>query len=139
MEKLTKQEEEVMKCIWSLNSCYIKDIVEMLPEPAPPYTTVASVVKNLQRKAFVEAERTGNTYRYTPKIGRDEYKRNFVGSVVRDYFKDSYKELVTFFTREQKISPDDLKEIIEEIERNRPLPLSPKSPSRPPQKGGESM
>lgn len=118
MDKLTKQEEEVMRCVWTLNNCYVKDIVELLPEPKPPYTTVASVVKNLQRKDFVKAERTGNTYRYTPKIEHDEYKRSFVGGVVRDYFRNSYKELVTFFTREHKLSPDDLKEIIEEIEKN---------------------
>ena len=119
MEKLTKQEEEVMKHIWELSSCYVKDIVEELPEPKPPYTTVASVVKNLQRKGFVSAERTGNTYRYITKIDRDEYKRSFLGSVVKDYFKDSYKELVTFFTREQRLSPEDLKEIIDEIEKNK--------------------
>jgi len=119
MEKLTKQEEEVMKRIWKLKSCYVKDIIKQLPEPKPPYTTVASVVKNLQRKGFVSSERTGNTYRYITKIDRDEYKRNFLGSVVKDYFKDSYKELVTFFTREQRLSPEDLKEIIDEIEKNK--------------------
>ena len=63
IEKLTKQEEEVMKRIWKLKSCYVKDIIKQLPEPKPPYTTVASVVKNLQRKGFVSSERTGNTYR----------------------------------------------------------------------------
>ena len=119
MEKLTKQEEEVMKRIWKLKSCYVKDIIKQLPEPKPPYTTVASVVKNLQRKGFVSSVRTGNTYRYITKIDRDEYKRNFLGSVVKDYFKDSYKELVTFFTREQRLSPEDLKEIIDEIEKNK--------------------
>lgn len=118
MEKLTKQEEEVMKYIWQLGQCIVKDIVEQFPDPKPPYTTVASVVKNLQRKNYVTSERIGNTYRYTTLISKSEYKRDFVSEMVNNYFKNSYKELVTFFTQEQKLSQKDLKEIIDEIEKN---------------------
>lgn len=50
MEKLTMQEEEVMIYIWELESCYVKDIVAKFAQPVPPYTTVASIVKNLERK-----------------------------------------------------------------------------------------
>ena len=53
MEKLTRQEEEVMLYIWKLESCYVKDILAEFPEPKPPYTTVASIVKNLERKQYV--------------------------------------------------------------------------------------
>lgn len=50
MEKLTIQEEEVMIYIWELQCCFVKDIVAKYTQPAPPYTTVASIVKNLERK-----------------------------------------------------------------------------------------
>ncbi len=116
MEKLTKQEEEVMQRIWQLGSCTVKDIVALLPEPQPPYTTVASVVQNLKRKEFVSQGRRGNTYVYEPAIKESDYKRRFMRGFVKDYFMGSYKDMVTFFAREENMSADDLRDIIREIE-----------------------
>ena len=110
MEKLTIQEEEVMIYVWELQSCFVKDIVAKYPQPAPPYTTVASIVKNLERKGYVTSKRVGNTY---------EYIRHFMSSVVRNYFENSYKEMVSFFAKDQKLSTDDLKDIIELIEKGK--------------------
>ena len=117
MEKLTIQEEEAMIYIWELGSCFVKDIVAKYPQPAPPYTTVASIVKNLERKQYVTAARVGNTYQYTPAIRESEYKRTFMSGFVRNYFENSYKEMVSFFAKEQKISTKDLKDIIDMIEK----------------------
>lgn len=119
MEKLTMQEEEVMLHIWEMGDCYVKDIVSRFPEPRPPYTTVASIVKNLERKQYVKAMRKGNTYQYAPLIRESDYKRTFMSGFVRNYFKNSYKEMVSFFAREQKISSSDLKEIIGLIEQGK--------------------
>ena len=95
MEKLTIQEEEAMIYIWELGSCFVKDIVAKYSQPAPPYTTVASIVKNLERKQYVTAARVGNTYQYTPAIRESEYKRTFMSGFVRNYFENSYKEMVS--------------------------------------------
>ena len=118
MEKLTIQEEEVMIYIWELQCCFVKDIVAKYTQPTPPYTTVASIVKNLERKGYVTPKRVGNTYQYTPAIRENEYKRHFMSGVVRNYFENSYKEMVSFFAKDQKISTDDLKDIIELIEKD---------------------
>ncbi len=120
MEKLTAQEEQVMRLVWELGTCFVKDIVARFDEPRPPYTTVASVVKNLERKGYVRTRRVGNTYQYTPLIEESDYKRTFLGSFVRKYFDDSYKDLVAFFAREQQLSAEDLKEIIRLIEKGGP-------------------
>ncbi|WP_025725877.1 BlaI/MecI/CopY family transcriptional regulator [Bacteroides sp. 14(A)] len=119
MEKLTIQEEEAMIYIWELGSCFVKDIVAKYPQPAPPYTTIASIVKNLERKQYVTAARVGNTYQYTPAIRESEYKRTFMSGFVRNYFENSYKEMVSFFAKEQKISANDLKEIIDMIDKGK--------------------
>lgn len=119
MEKLTIQEEEVMLYIWSMRECFVKDIVAKFTEPRPPYTTVASIVNNLKRKGYVSAKRFGNTYQYTLLVKQSEYKRTFVGGVVQNYFANSYKEMVSFFAKEQKISADDLKDIIDLIEKGK--------------------
>jgi predicted transcriptional regulator len=119
MEKLTNQEEEVMIYIWEIGPCYVKDIVTKFPEPYPPYTTIASIVKNLERKEYLSSKRYGNTYEYTPLIKETEYKKTFISGVVRNYFENSYKEMVSFFAREHKISADELKEIINQIEKGK--------------------
>lgn len=119
MEKLTIQEEEAMRWIWRIGPCFVKDILARYEEPKPPYTTLASVVKNLERKKYVKAKRYGNTYEYTPLIEAGDYKRTFLSGVVRNYFADSYKEMVSFFAQEQKISADDLKDILDMIEKGK--------------------
>lgn len=117
MEKLTFQEEEIMLIIWQLKTGVIKDFLCRLDEPRPPYTTIASIVKNLEKKGYVTAKRYGNTYAYTAAIDESEYKSRFLSGVVRDYFADSYKEMVTFFARKQKISAKELQDIIKLIEK----------------------
>lgn len=108
-----------MRWIWQIGPCFVKDILAHYAEPKPPYTTLASVVKNLERKKYVKAKRYGNTYEYTPLVEASEYKRNFLSGVVNNYFANSYKEMVSFFARERKISADDLKDIIDMIEKGK--------------------
>ena len=117
MEKLTQQEEEAMQAVWQKGEGYIKDFLDQLAEPKPPYTTLASTIKNLERKDFVKSEKMGNSFRYSPAIQEEEYKKKFMSGFVSDYFQNSYKDLVTFFANEKKISANDLKEIIKLIEK----------------------
>ena len=117
MEKLTFQEEEVMLVIWQLESGVIKEFQRRLSDPETPYTTVASIVKNLEKKGFVTSKKHGNVYEYFPKVAEREYKAKFMSGVVQNYFENSYKELVTFFAKEQKISAEELQEIIKLIEK----------------------
>jgi predicted transcriptional regulator len=119
MKFLTPQEEEAMLIIWRLGKGFVKDILEQYPDPRPPYTTLASTVKNLERKEYVTSRRYGNTYEYAPVVDETEYKKQFVSGFVRDFFCDSYSELVTFFAREQHISADELKEIVRIIEKQK--------------------
>ena len=68
MENLTPQEEEAMLIIWHLGKGFVKDFLEQYPEPRLPYTTLASTVKNLERKGYLTSRRYGNTYEYTPLV-----------------------------------------------------------------------
>src|ERR1700761_605097 len=116
MEKLSKQEEEAMQAVWQCGVGFIKDFLDQMEEPKPPYTTLASTVKNLERKGFVNAEKMGNSFRYSPAINEQEYKKRFMNGFVSDYFKNSYKDLVAFFAKEKNISTKELQEIINLIE-----------------------
>ena len=117
MERLTAPEEIVMQIIWQKGPGFIKDYLEAHPDPRPPYTTLASVVKNLERKGFVKGRKYGTIIEYTPLVSEKAYKKKFMGGFVKDYFRNSYKELVTFFAKENKISPEELKEVVRLIER----------------------
>jgi len=119
MEKLSQQEEEAMQAVWQTGTGFIKDFLDQLAEPKPPYTTLASTIKNLERKGFLESEKIANSIRYIPIIAEAEYKKRFMSGFVNDYFKNSYKDLVTFFANEKKISAVELKEIIKLIENNK--------------------
>ena len=117
MEKLSKQEEEAMLTIWKIGRGTIGEILEAMPEPKPPYTTLASTLKNLERKSYLGFKRYGHVYDYFAAIDHDTYKKAFVGGLVENYFQNSYKEMVSFFAKEQKISATELQEILKMIEK----------------------
>jgi len=116
MQKLTIQEEQAMQAVWQFGPGFIKDFMDLMEDPKPPYTTMASTVKNLEKKDFLKSEKMANAYRYTAKIKEADYKKKFMKGFINDYFQNSYKELVTFFAKDKKISAEELKEIINLIE-----------------------
>jgi len=116
MEKLTIQEEQAMQAIWKTGEGNIKLFLENIESPQPPYTTLASTVKNLEKKGLLESRLVGNTYMYKPAVTEAEYKKHFMNGVVKDYFDNSYKQLVNFFVEQKKLSSKELKDIIDMIE-----------------------
>ncbi|MCX6317404.1 MAG: BlaI/MecI/CopY family transcriptional regulator [Bacteroidetes bacterium] len=116
MEKLTHAEEEAMQAVWRNGEGNIKSFMDYLDETTP-YTTLASTIKNLEKKGYLRSRLLGNTYLYKPVISEEEYKKKFMGNVVKDYFDNSYKELVNFFVEQKKLSAKELKEIISMIEK----------------------
>ena len=116
MEKLTHVEEETMQAVWRTGEGNVKAFIEHLEE-AIPYTTVASIIKNLEKKDFLSSRLVGNAYLYKPAISEEDYKKKFMGNVVKEYFDNSYTELVNFFVQQKKLSAKELKEIISMIEK----------------------
>ena len=120
MEKLSRQEEEAMQAVWKAGEGNVKLFLDNMPSPGTPYTTLASTIKNLEKKGFLASRLIGNAYLYKPLISEDEYKKKFMNGFVKDYFADSYKELVNFFIEEKKLSAKELKELIDLIEGKKP-------------------
>lgn len=110
------QEEQAMQAVWKTGEGSIKMFLENIEAPPPPYTTLASTIKNLEKKGLLKSRLVGNTYLYQPAISEEDYKKSFLNGVVKDYFDNSYKQLVNFFVEQKKLSPAELKEIIEMIE-----------------------
>ena len=120
LDKLTIQEEEAMLSVWKLQGGFVKEILDnMKPSEQVPYTTLASTIKNLEKKGYVKSVKYANAKRYEPLVTLEEYRAKFMNSFVGDYFKNSYKEMVSFFVKEEKLSPNELEEIMEMIKTNK--------------------
>jgi BlaI family transcriptional regulator, penicillinase repressor len=115
MKELTRAEEQIMQVLWSLRKAYVKDIIERLPEPKPAYNTVSTVVRILEKKGFVGHEAFGKTHLYEPLVAKVDYTQAFLKSFVRNYFGDSYQELVSFFARDRNLTVSELEEILDAL------------------------
>ena len=117
MKRLTRKEEELMKILWDIEKGFVKDILEKYPKPKPHYNTVSSLVRTLQEKKLIGYKQYGNTYEYFPLIMKEEYRKTFMQSVIRDYFDNSYKNAVSFFIQDKNLRPEELEEIIKLIKK----------------------
>ncbi len=116
MEKLSLQEEELMQVIWQYGEGSVKTFLQEFPDPKPPYTTIASTIKNLEKKGYVTSRMLGNTFIYSSVVTEENYKHNFMQGFIQNYFNNSYKEMVNFFVQQKQLKSKDLQEIIELIE-----------------------
>lgn len=115
IRELTKAEDQVMQVLWKLEKAFVKDIIAHLPPPRPAYTTVSTIVRILEQKGFVGHKAYGKTHEYYPLISRENYTRFYLNAVVNDYFGGSFRNLVSFFVKEEKLSEKELNELLKEI------------------------
>lgn len=116
MKELTKAEDQIMQVLWKLEKAFVKEIIEELPEPKPAYNTVSTIVRILEKKEFVGHEAFGKTFRYFPLISKREYSKFYLKSFVGSYFSSSYKQMVSFFTKEESLSLQEMEEMKKLIE-----------------------
>ena len=120
MKELTKAEEQVMQILWQLKEAIVKQILDkMTDEPKPAYNTVSTVVRVLESKGFVDHKAYGNSHVYFPIVSEDEYKKFAFDKVIKSYFNNSYKTLVSYLVKEQKLNLSELAELILLAERSR--------------------
>jgi len=112
MQKLAKREEQIMQAVWQLGHAFIKEIINEMPDPKPHYNTIATMVKILEDKRFLEHEAIGNVFRYYPVISKEQYQNHAMTDIVNQYFDNSYPNMLMFFAKEQKISEEELNEIV---------------------------
>lgn len=115
MQHLTNREEEIMELFWEKNSMFVKDIIELLADPKPHYNTISTIVRRLDEKGFIGHEQFGNTYRYFALISREEFSKNSLKNLVSKYFNTSYSSVVSMFVEENKISTEEIQELIRQV------------------------
>jgi BlaI family transcriptional regulator, penicillinase repressor len=111
MKELTRSEEQIMQILWKIGKGFVNDVLDRLPEPKPAYNTVSTIVRILEKKGFVKYTAFGKSHQYYPAITKKEYTRTYLRRFVYNYFGNSYKEMVSFFTQEENLSMEEMDEI----------------------------
>jgi BlaI family penicillinase repressor len=112
MEELTKAEERIMQVLWKLQHAFVKDIIEELDDdPKPPYNTISSIVRLLEKKGYVSYKAYGKTYEYFPAISKEDYTKTTFSKLFSGYFDNSPSNLLSFMVKEEKLSEADIEEL----------------------------
>lgn len=115
MNELTKAEEQIMQVIWELKNCFVKEIIEKLPEPKPAYNTVSTIVRILEKKRFVDYNAYGKTHQYYPIINKEEYAKFKTNTLLGNYFGGSVEKMMSFFVKENKIDLQQMDELLKNL------------------------
>jgi BlaI family penicillinase repressor len=115
MKSLTKAEEQVMHVLWKLGKGFLKDILEATPEPKPHSNTLATILKILVEKGFVEYTVQGRNNIYQPKINKQDYGKKTINHLVKGYFEGSPAKLVSQFVNDNKLTLQELEELLQQI------------------------
>ena len=116
MKRLTTKEKEIMDLYWKHGPMFVKELLEFYDEPRPHFNTLSTTVRILEKKGFLDHKQFGTSYQYFPTISERDYGRSSLTGIIKNYFDDSYLSAVSSFVKEEKISVDELKELIERIE-----------------------
>ena len=114
-KSLTKAELNVMNILWSKNEATVNEIIEVMSEPKPAYTTVLTVMQVLTRKGIVSPERRGKAHVFRPLLSREEYIDTFMQETRNVLFQGSLRSLFSYFVKSEKLSKEEVKKILDEI------------------------
>lgn len=117
MKPLTKAEEQVMQALWKLEKAFLRELVEMMPNPKPHQNTVATLLKILVEKEFVAIHAIGRQHQYYPLVSKDEYSKRTMKQLVKGYFEGSFSNVVSFLVKENNISVEELESLLQQIKK----------------------
>lgn len=109
--QLTKTEEELMNYLWKLEKAFMKDLLEAYPEPKPATTTVATLLKRMTDKGFIDYNVYGNSREYYPLVKKKDYFSKHVNSLIKTFFNDSASQFASFFTKETNLTKEELEDL----------------------------
>jgi BlaI family penicillinase repressor len=116
MKELTRAEDQIMQILWKLGKAFVKDIVEEMPEPKPAYNTVSTIVRILETKGFIDHKAYGKTHEYFPIISKEKYSKFYLNNMIKGHFNGSFQNLVSFFTKEEKLDVKDIDQLVKHLE-----------------------
>lgn len=118
MKELTKAEEQIMQVVWAHRKMFIKDIVDLMPNPKPAYNTVGTFLKILETKGFVTREKVGNTFTYSAAVKKKAYTQSFMNGFLSNYFEGSAEKLFSFMVQEKKLNIQQVEDLMKKLKDN---------------------
>lgn len=119
MERLTKVEEDIMNLIWDRSETTVSQMIKDMSEPKPPHSTISSIVRILERKGFLDHKAYGRTFEYFPIISKEVYSKFSLNKIVKNYFKGSFKDLVSSLAEDDDINLKDMQEILDKLKNDK--------------------
>lgn len=119
MRRLTKKEKIIMEFYWTYGPMFIRELQDRYPEPKPTFSTLSNQVRTLQADGFMSHHVWGSNFQYYPLITKEEYCKSGIHNLVDEFFRSSYANVVLSFVKDEKLSVDELEEIIEMIKKNK--------------------
>lgn len=116
MNTLTKAEEQVMQILWDEKEGFVKDLLQQFPEPKPAYNTVSTIIRILEKKGFVDHRSFGKSHQYYPLLSREQYRNERFSGLMKDYFNNSMKQVLSHFGSNGSFSMKEADEIIHMME-----------------------
>ena len=119
MKKLTNKEEIIMGHFWERGEMFVRDLRELYQDPKPHINTLSTQVRTLDEEGFLGHHDFGASYKYFARVSKDDYKKSTLSGVIDKYFGRSYLSAVSSLVQEEKISVEELKSLIDQVENTR--------------------
>ena len=118
MRRLTNKELEIMTLFWHHpGGQFVKDLHEFYDEPKPHINTISSQVRTLEKDGFLSHKQYGGSFQYYPIISEEQYRRQSLSGLIKNWFGNSYMSAVSTLLKDEKITVEELKELISEVEK----------------------
>lgn len=109
--KLSKTEEQLMQYLWKLDKAFMKDLLDSYPEPKPATTTVATLLKRMIGKGFVNYKTYGKSREYYPLVKKEDYFSKYVNGLIKNFFNDSASQFASFLTQKTDLTKEELEDL----------------------------
>ncbi len=100
-----------MHILWDIKKGFVRDILAQFQDPKPAYTTVSTIVRILEEKGFVSHKAYGKSHEYYPLVDKSDYTRSMMKGIMANYFGNSLRQMVSFFSAGKDLSASDLEEL----------------------------
>lgn len=117
--KLSDREAEIMGMLWKRGPLYVREILDSYPDPKPHFNTISTIVRILEDKGYVNHESISGSYRYFAVVEASDFAGRSLAQIIKNYFDGSARAAVSALVEEERISVDELREIIDMVEKNK--------------------
>jgi BlaI family transcriptional regulator, penicillinase repressor len=112
--QLGDRELEVMTWLWANGSGTVGEVKDGLGDPLA-YTTVLTILRNLESKGFLRRQDEGRAHRYFPRVQQKAARRRALRRLIDTLFLGSPEALLAHLVDEHDLTPDELRRVAKRV------------------------